>query len=57
MIEKCIFCGVKLNVTSNAWECTCGRVYEYAEIVTKSTPKEISGLGLYYKIKKGLIKC
>ena len=55
MIEKCIFCGTRLNVTSNSWKCTCGRIYEYAEVITKPTPKLCSGLGIYNKRRKGLM--
>ena len=47
-IERCNFCGVSLNVTSQKWKCTCGRIYEYAEIIEDWTEsyRECSGLGL-----------
>ncbi len=56
-VEKCL-CGQRLSmpISTKKWNCiSCGRQWELAEIVEKSTPKEINGIGLYNKIKKGMI--
>lgn len=56
-IEVCL-CGQKLSmpVSTKKWNCIkCGRQWELAEIVEKSTLRELSGIGLYNKIKRGMI--
>ena len=53
-VEKCL-CGQRLSmpISTKKWNCiSCGRQWELAEIVEKSTPKEINGIGLYNEIKK-----
>ena len=56
-IEKCL-CGQRLSmpISTKKWNCIlCGRQWELAEVVEKPTPRELSGIGLYNKIKRGMI--
>ena len=56
-IERCL-CGQNLSmpISTNKWNCVrCGRQWELAEIVDNFTPREINGIGLHNKIKRGMI--
>ena len=56
-IERCL-CGQNLSMPTftKKWNCVrCGRQWELAEIIDRFTPIEINGIGLYNKIKRGMI--
>ena len=56
-IEMCL-CGQNLSMPAftKKWNCVkCGRQWELAEIVENFTLREINGIGLHNKIKRGMI--